>query len=95
MGTRNVFMSIGSGKLHFYAQSPRDNKRNAFHHLGMQVSDLHGLHKKMEGGGYKFRQPIKSSQDGSYLMVEAPDGVLIELFEPGPDRKTILGDYYF
>jgi len=28
-------------------------------------------------------------------MVEAPDGVLLELFEPLPERMKKLGSFYF
>jgi len=92
---RNVFVQIGGGRIHFYDQPPRGDGKNAYHHLGFQIDDLDGLYKRMEEEGFPLRQPIKRSADGAYLMVEAPDGVLLELFEPLPERMKSLGPYYF
>ena len=39
-GARNVFLKIGIGALHLYDQAPRELRRNAVHHLGMQVVGL-------------------------------------------------------
>ena len=35
-GARNVFMRVGSGRIHFYEQSLRDEGKGAVHHLGIQ-----------------------------------------------------------
>ena len=94
-GARNVFVQIGGGRIHFYDQPPRGNGKNAVHHLGFQIDDLDALYKRMEEGGFPLRQPVKRSADGAYLMVEAPDGVLLELFEPLPERMKKLGSFYF
>ncbi|MFQ1062509.1 VOC family protein [Bordetella trematum] len=93
-GARNVFLRIGQGRLHFYEQPPRAAGRNAFHHLGIQVGGLDALYERMRAGGVVLPQAVKRSAQGAYLMVQAPDGVLIEVFEPGPGRRQILGDYY-
>ena len=39
-GSRNVFMKIGSGRIHLYSQAPRDNGRGAVHHIGIRTTDL-------------------------------------------------------
>lgn len=85
-GSRNVLVRIGDGRLNFYDQPPRDRGRNAIHHLGIQTDDLPGLVARMEAGGVAFRKPITETGDLRYVMVEAPDGVLLELFEADPDR---------
>ena len=41
-GARNVFVRIGSGQLHFYAQPPRDGGRGAVHHLRPARRGLEG-----------------------------------------------------
>ncbi|MES2511628.1 MAG: VOC family protein [Pseudomonadota bacterium] len=93
-GARNVFMRIGIGALHFYAQPPRDQGRNAVHHLGMQVVGLEELYARMKAEGVVFRNPIREADGSRYVMLEAPDGVLWELFEPGIGRDSSVLRYY-
>lgn len=83
-GARNVLVAVGEGRLNFYDQPPRDRGRNAIHHLGVQTDDLAGLVERMAAGGVAFRKPITATDTLSYVMVEGPDGVLIELFEADP-----------
>src|SRR5437867_8998039 len=42
-GVRNVFVRVGSGRLHFYDQPPPALGRNAVHHLGIRVHGLESL----------------------------------------------------
>lgn len=92
-----MFFQIGGGRLHFYDQPPQGNGKNTFHHLGIQVDDLDGLYLRMKEGGFPRYQPVKRLEEGgAYLMVKAPDNVLIELFErPSPERKRQYGSYFF
>ncbi|MEM7326431.1 MAG: VOC family protein [Actinomycetota bacterium] len=87
-GARNVLVAIGGGRLNFYDQPPRDRGRNAVHHLGIQTEDLDGLVARMRAGGVPFRKPITDTPDLSYVMVEGPDGVLLELFQADPADHT-------
>lgn len=80
-GARNVLVTIGDGRLNFYDQTPRERGRNAVHHLGIQTEDLASLVERMRAGGVTFRKPIAAVDGLRYVMVEGPDGVLIELFE--------------
>lgn len=80
-GSRNVLLAVGDGRLNFYDQPPRDRGRNAVHHLGIQTDDLATLVERMRAGGVVFRKPITEVDQLSYVMVEGPDNVLIELFE--------------
>lgn len=93
-GTRNLFVKIGIGALHFYAEAPREQRRNAVHHLGLQVVGLQELHDRMRAEGLPLRNPVRHHGGGGYLMVEAPDGVLLELFEPGGQRDAAVLRYY-
>lgn len=95
-GARNVFVQIGGGRLHFYDQPPQGNGINTFHHLGIQVDDLDALYLRMKEGGFLLHQPVKRFKEGAYLMVKAPDDVLLELFEtPPPERKKKYGSYFY
>jgi len=93
-GARNVFMKIGIGALHFYEQPPRELRRNAVHHLGIQVVGLQDLYDRMKAAGVHLPNPIRESGGGGYFMVQAPDQVLIEAFEPGAQRDPAVLSYY-
>lgn len=96
-GARNVMVQVGTGRLNFYDQAPRDSGRNAIHHLGFQIDDLADLAQRMADAGYELRSPIRELAELDYLMVEAPDGVLLELFEykGSPDGATNGLDDFF
>ena len=93
-GARNVFLKIGIGALHLYDQAPRELRRNAVHHLGMQVVGLQELYDRMQAAGVHLPNPIRHADGGGYFMLQAPDQVLIEAFEPGPDRDERVLTYY-
>lgn len=93
-GARNVFMKIGIGAMHLYAQPPRELARNAVHHLGMQVVGLHELYGRMQAAGLNLPNPIREHSGGGYFMVMAPDQVLLEVFEPGHSRDPAVLAYY-
>jgi catechol 2,3-dioxygenase-like lactoylglutathione lyase family enzyme len=80
-GSRNVFMKIGAGCIHFYSQPPRDTGKGAIHHIGIRTSDLAGLRDRLLQMGVRFRSGIREFGTWRYLMCPAPDQVLIELFE--------------
>lgn len=94
-GVRNVFVRIGTGRLHFYDQPPRAHGRNAVHHLGIRVHGLEALVAGMRDGGVALRTELRRHPEGSYLMLEAPDGVLLELFEPNPAGLPEAAVRYF
>lgn len=94
-GARNVFMRIGSGRLHLYAQPPRDRGRGAVHHLGFIVDDLHALHARLGGMGVAFRSGVREFGSWRYLMCPAPDDVLLELFEIDVDAMPAELARYF
>ena len=93
-GARNVFLKIGIGALHLYDQALRELRRNAVHHLGMQVVGLQDLYDRMQAAGVHLPNPIRHADGGGYFMLQAPDQVLIEAFEPGPDRDERVLTYY-
>jgi len=96
-GARNVMVRVGTGMLNFYDQPPKDNGRNAIHHLGFQVDDLAGLVSRMREAGMELRSPIRELPTLDYIMIEAPDSVLLEVFEykGSPDGATNGLDEWF
>lgn len=85
-GARNVFVAVGSGRLHFYDQPPRTTERNAVNHIGLLVEGLDELAAAMADAGVSLPKGVQRFPDGNYLMVEAPDRVLLELFEPNREN---------
>ena len=63
------------------------------HHLGMQVSGLHELDARMVVASLN-PNPIREDRGSGYFMLEAPDGVLLEVFEAGPQRDEQVLRYY-
>ncbi len=80
-GVRNVMIRIGTGRINFYDQPPRGTGSSAVHHLGISTNDISGVVRHMEAKGFKFRNPVRDFGDLKYIMLEGPDGVLIEIFE--------------
>ena len=94
-GARNVFMRIGNGRLHFYDQAPKNPGRASIHHFGIQTDDIQSIVDKMKSEGIVFRKDITDFGFWKYIMVPAPDDILIELFEV--DKSSIppqLRDYF-
>ena len=85
-GARNVFMKVGSGRLHFYDQFPTDLSRGPIHHIGIRTDDLDQLHRHLRQRGVQFRSGIREFDYARYIMCAAPDGVLLELFQPNPEQ---------
>lgn len=80
-GARNVMISIGSSKINFYDQPPKEQERGVVHHLGIETDNLEALVTHMKSKGFQFRKPIKSLGIWKYVMAEGPDHILLELFE--------------
>jgi len=81
-------ISIGSAKINFYDQPPKDQGRGAIHHLGIETEDLEALVAQMKSQGFQFIKEIKSFGPLKYIMAAAPDNVLLELFEVVKDRVS-------
>lgn len=83
-GVRNVFLRLGTGRLHLYDQPPRAGRGGAVHHIGIRAQDLAGVIARMTAKGAVFRSDIREFGWWRYSMCAAPDGVLLELFEIDP-----------
>ena len=86
-GARNVFMKVGNGRIHFYGQPPKFSGRGSIHHFGIQTDDIQSVLDKMRSKGIVFTKDITDAGFWKYIMVPAPDDILIELFEV--DKKQI------
>jgi len=80
-GARNVFMKIGTGRIHFYDQPPKYSGRGSIHHFGVQTDSLERDVAKMRAHGVPFNKGITDLGYMKYIMVPAPDDILVELFE--------------
>ena len=90
-GARNVFMKIGNGRIHFYDQPPKFSGRGSIPHFGIQTDDIEGVVNKLKSKGAMFTKDITDAGFWKYIMVPAPDDILIELF--GVDKKQIPSEY--
>jgi len=90
-GARNVFMRVGNGRMHFYDQSPKFSGRGSIHHFGIQTDDIEGVVNKLKSMGVVFTKNITDAGFWKYIMVPAPDDILIELFEV--DKKQIIPEF--
>lgn len=80
-GARNVYLRVGRGAVNVYDQPPRHVGSGSVHHLGIETDDLDALVAHMRAQGFEFRKPISEHPNLRYVMVAAPDNVLVELFE--------------
>lgn len=58
------------------------------HHLGIETDNLENLIAHMKNKGFQFKKQIKSLVSWKYVMVQAPDNVLLELFEVVEEKLT-------
>ncbi|MGD9040964.1 MAG: VOC family protein, partial [Desulfobacteraceae bacterium] len=79
-GARNVFMRIGKGRLHLYDQPPKHLGSGSIHHFGIQTDDIEVVVDQMKAKGVEFKKGITDFGFWRYVMVPAPDQILIDLF---------------
>jgi len=90
-GARNVFIKIGNGRLHLYDQPPKNPGKGSIHHFGIQTDDIEGVVSKLISGGVVFKKSISDLGFWKYIMIPAPDEILIELFQI--DRAKLPPQY--
>ncbi|MFH0786328.1 MAG: VOC family protein [Pseudomonadota bacterium] len=94
-GARNVFIRIGTGRLHLYDQPPKHPVRGNIHHFGIQTDDIEGVVERLKSKGVIFQKEISDLGFWKYIMVPAPDDILIELFQVDKSRLPVdLVDYF-
>jgi catechol 2,3-dioxygenase-like lactoylglutathione lyase family enzyme len=80
-GARNVFMKIGSGRLHLYDQPPKNPGKGSIHHFGIQTDVIEEVVRKLISKGIILKKGITDLGFWKYVMIPAPDEILIELFQ--------------
>ncbi len=84
-GARNVMIGVGKGRVNIYDQPPRDigcdTGRGAVHHLGVRVPDLRTAWQRLVAAGVTSRGGLREHDGWRYVMICAPDDILVELFE--------------
>jgi len=60
-GARNVFIRIGSGRLHLYDQPPKNPCRGNIHHFGIQTDDIAAVACTLKAGGIEFKKRTSST----------------------------------
>lgn len=91
VGQRNVRLEIGGMAMHLYDQPPRSADRGLVHHLGMRTDDLDVLVSHMKTHGVIFRKGITEDPTFRYVMCEAPDSVLLELYQVKAGGEWMIG----
>ncbi len=88
-GARNVFMRVGQGRLHLYAQPPKHSGPATVHHLGLETDELRDLVSRLKAAGVSVTE-IRELPSAVYAMAQGPDGLLLELFQP--NSAYVTGD---
>ncbi|MGW0039302.1 VOC family protein [Gordonia sp. NPDC003376] len=79
-GDRNVFMTIGTGRIHlFQSRKAPPRARNVFHHIGFMIDDLPDFVAELRSQGVEVSD-ITVTPGGGFAMAQGPDGLLMELF---------------
>ena len=94
-GARNVFIAVGTGRLHLYTQAPKRPGRGSIHHIGIETDDIAAVVDRLEAWGIPLRKGITDLGVWKYVMVPAPDEVLLEVFQV--DKEALpeeLSDFF-
>ena len=95
-GARNVFLRVGEGRLHLYAQPPKHAGAATVHHLGVETDELEALVGRLKVAGISVTD-VRRHPEASYAMAMAPDGLLLELFQPNAgqmDPQMVAAGYF-
>lgn len=95
-GARNVFLRLGQGRLHLYAQPPKHVGAAVVHHLGLETDELADVVGRLKAAGVPVTD-VRELPDAAYAMVKGPDGLLLELFQPVDARvpERLANSGYF
>ena len=83
-GARNVFVRVGSGRIHLYDQPPNVTGQATVHHLGVQTDEIESVVEGLRALGVSVTD-MRREPGAFYAMAEGPDRLLIEqIFQPDP-----------
>ena len=57
-GARNVFMRIGTGRIHFYDQPPKHPGSGSIHHFGIQTDNIDEMVKSLKKNGVQLKKDL-------------------------------------
>lgn len=80
-GARNVLIGVGRGRINIYDQAPREQARGPIHHLGVRVKDFDAVWQRLQAGGVTSPNGPREHDGWRYVMISAPDDILVEIFE--------------
>ncbi len=80
-GARNVFMTVGKGRIHLYDQTPKVSGQAVVHHLGVQTDEIETVVARLRSMDISVTD-IRTEPDASYAMAGGPDDLLVEIFQP-------------
>ncbi len=80
-GARNVLLAVGTGRLNIYDRAPKRPGGGTIHHLGIRVAGLRDAWRVLQEAGISSPGGLREHPGWRYVMIEAPDGLLLELFE--------------
>jgi lactoylglutathione lyase len=94
-----IYLQAGSQFIELFYHGSKDNpwdpSLRGFHHICLQVDDIHKTFKQIEDAGYKADKAPKQGVDKNWqAWVTDPDGVRIELMQieaDSPQGKLIAG----
>ncbi|MFI9532857.1 VOC family protein [Nocardia fusca] len=82
-GARNVFLRVGTGRIHLYDQAPKTVGQGTVHHVGIQTDELEAVVERVRALGWSVTD-IRTEPTAAYAMVKGPDNLLVETFQPDP-----------
>jgi catechol 2,3-dioxygenase-like lactoylglutathione lyase family enzyme len=95
-GARNVFLRVGEGRVHLYAQPPKQPGAATVHHLGIETDELDAMVERLRIAGVSVTD-VRRHPEACYAMAMAPDGLLLELFQPNAgqtDPQMVAAGYF-
>ena len=93
VGQRNIRLDIGgAGAAYLRANTSECGTGVWCIILAFGLNDLEGLIAHMQANGVVFRKGIVEDTSFRYAMCEAPDGVLLELYEVKPGGEWMVGE---
>ena len=85
--------NIGNdSRLKIWHRSQKQKVRGNIHHFGIQTSNIEAVVERLKNNGVSFNKDISDLGFWKYIMVPAPDDILIELFEI--DKNQIPAEYW-
>ena len=86
-GARNVFIQVGSGRLHLYAQPPKRPGRGSIHHFGIRTDDIEQTVTEFKARGVEFTEPISDQGYGLVTRFKVPGDFTLQLYQPRYEKR--------